>query len=239
MSQKASKRRSASNGILGMHVTCESVARQPIILIRPHVTSNLQEDTSDATLELQKLDLRLTFAKIIEEEGQSDIENRELEQKVKEGSTRLEQTKRELEVVEDELRRLTEKRRILVECRENGAQEIVRLNARQTVIKMRQEDIFTRQLYIQQRWDGIRHINYDGDGCESEAMDCMTLLRWAAEYGHEAIVKQVLLIGYVDIDLNCKYGRTPPLHTASNGHEATVQLPLEKGAEIESKDKDG
>ncbi|CZR58832.1 related to beta transducin-like protein [Phialocephala subalpina] len=238
MSRKASRRRSASNGILSMHVTCESIAREPIIIIRPHVASDLQEVTSDATFELQKLDLRLEFAKIMEEEGQTEVENRDLEQKVKEESTRLEQTRRELEVVEDELRNLTEKRRILVECSENRAEEIVRLNSRQTEIKKRQEDISTKQSYIQRRWDGIPHVDYDGDDCKSEAMDCKTLLRWAAEYGHEGTM-QLLLQKGADVEAKDKRDQTPLYLASMNGHYKVAQLLLDQGADVKAATTNG
>lgn len=98
--QKAFGKRSASNGMLNLHVTWESVARQPMYIIRPDATFYPPEVTVDATLELQQLDLRLEFARILEEEGQNDIEEEELEQTVKERNTLLEQMKRELEVVE-------------------------------------------------------------------------------------------------------------------------------------------
>lgn len=136
MSQTVSSRRRASNWILSLRVTWESVARQPIILIIPEVASP-PEITSNATLELQKLYLRFQFAETMEEEGQTDKESRELQQKVDEGNTHLEQVERELEVVEDELRKVIERRRILMDCREVGAQEIVRLHERQTEIKKR------------------------------------------------------------------------------------------------------
>jgi hypothetical protein len=63
MSQEVISRKSASNGILSLLVTWESAPRQPII--RPDVTLDLPKVTSNATLGLQKLDLRLEFAKMI------------------------------------------------------------------------------------------------------------------------------------------------------------------------------
>ncbi|CZR52899.1 related to beta transducin-like protein [Phialocephala subalpina] len=238
MSQKVSRGRRASNGILDMHMTCESVAQQRVILIRPRITSGLAEITSDATLELQKLDLRHEFAKILEEEAQNDIENRELEQKLKDGSTCLEQTERKLEVVDDELRKLIERKKILVECRENKAQEIVRLRVRQTEVKKKQEDICKRQLKTHRRWDGIHYINYNEDGSDSEAMDYQTLLRWAAEHGHESVV-QLLLATDADIESKDRDGRTPLYQASVSGHVEVVRLLLDKGADIKAVNKDG
>ena len=257
MMQKAFGKRSASNGMLNLHVTWESVARQPMYIIRPDATFYPPEVTVDATLELQQLDLRLEFARILEEEGQNDIEQEELEQMVKERNTRLEQMKKELEVVEYELKKLTEKKNILVEWRKNGAQEIYRLNERYAEIKERQESVSERRLHAQQRWNEILHTNCGGDCYESEAMDGRTLLRWAAEHGHEAMVKLLLDTGKAGIDSKDKnYGQTPlswaadleskdkegrmPLSwAAEKGHEAVVKLLLEKGAELDSKDSRG
>ena len=112
-------------------------------------------------------------------------------------------------------------------------QEVSRLNERYAEIKKRKENIFKRRVITQQRWNEIRHNNYDGYEYESEAMNCRTLLIYAAENGHEAMVKQLLNIGHVDIDSkDTKSGRTPLAWAAANGHEAVVQLLLEKGADV-------
>jgi len=63
-----------------------------------------------------------------------------------------------------------------------------------------------------------------------------TPLSWAAENGHEAIVR---LLVKKDADIEAKdnsYGRTPLSWAAENGHEAVVRLLVEKGADIEAKD---
>ncbi|KAH0533932.1 hypothetical protein FGG08_007454 [Glutinoglossum americanum] len=68
----------------------------------------------------------------------------------------------------------------------------------------------------------------DGDG--------RTPLSWAAENGHEAMVK-LLLEKRAELEpSDSKYGQTPLLFAAENGHEAVVKLLLEKGAKMESTD---
>jgi ankyrin repeat protein len=62
-----------------------------------------------------------------------------------------------------------------------------------------------------------------------------TPLRWAAEKGHEAVVK-LLLDKNADIEsTNNFYDQTPLSLAAKNGHEAVVKLLLNKNADIESK----
>jgi hypothetical protein len=68
-----------------------------------------------------------------------------------------------------------------------------------------------------------------------------TPLSWAAERGHEAVVKLLLGTGKVDVDAKDEeYGWTPLSLAAENGHEAVVQLLLGTGkVDIDTKDNDG
>jgi ankyrin repeat protein len=65
-----------------------------------------------------------------------------------------------------------------------------------------------------------------------------TPLSWAAERGHEAVVKLLLEDG-AELESKDEDGQTPLSWAASKGHEAVVKLLLEKGAELESKSKYG
>ena len=57
-----------------------------------------------------------------------------------------------------------------------------------------------------------------------------TPLSWAAENGHEVVVKLLLEKGAELETKDKKYGRTPLSRAAENGYEAVVKLLLEKGA---------
>jgi ankyrin repeat protein len=82
-------------------------------------------------------------------------------------------------------------------------------------------------------------------GCNDRDLDVpnntyRTPLSWAAEYGHESVVKLLLETGKVDVDSKDNYGQTPLSWAAENGHESVVKLLLETGkVDVDSKDNYG
>src|SRR3569833_778144 len=68
--------------------------------------------------------------------------------------------------------------------------------------------------------------------------DTSTPLFWAAQWGHEAVLQQLVEKGAIETR-DKTYGRPLLLWAAENGHEAVVQLLLEEGATLETTDTSG
>ncbi|CAG8976236.1 hypothetical protein HYALB_00012003 [Hymenoscyphus albidus] len=75
---------------------------------------------------------------------------------------------------------------------------------------------------------------------DSQDTDGQTPLSWAAENGHETVVKLLLKTDKVEADSKDNNGQTPLSWAASRGHEAVVKLLLQTGeVEADSKDNNG
>lgn len=65
-------------------------------------------------------------------------------------------------------------------------------------------------------------------------------LSWAAERGHNAVVRLLLETNKVDLNSKDRYGRTPLSYAAGNGHKAMVMLLLgTNNVDLDSKDSFG
>ena len=103
---------------------------------------------------------------------------------------------------------------------------------------------------IAQKFSGIHAIAYfglsvymtyycglDGEILELEDDDGKTPLLWAAQYGHEAVVRLLIERDGVDINAKDRDGRTPLSWAVRKGYRAVVRLLIERvGVDINVKD---
>jgi len=69
-------------------------------------------------------------------------------------------------------------------------------------------------------------------GADSKDSHGRMPLSYAAQKGHETVVKLLLQTGKVDVDSKDEDGRTPLSYAVEGGHEAVVRLLLDSGADV-------
>ncbi|KAK3348739.1 hypothetical protein B0T25DRAFT_228699 [Lasiosphaeria hispida] len=237
--QKASGKTSASNGLLNLEVTLESVD-ETRVFIKPEEMLHPPEATIDVTAELHKWYSILEIERILEGKWRNDVEEEKWNQRARSKSNRLEQIKSELEIVDDGLRKLEEKRRMLMKERIDGVQEMCHVGKRQAEVMEKQRHISERWLHARKQWDEFRHLDCSENGFKVTGMDDMTPLLWAAENGYTETAKLLLDDG-ADVAVTDKGGRTPLIAASGEGHVSMVRLLLAASmANVDSKgSKDG
>ncbi|RDW73350.1 hypothetical protein BP6252_07257 [Coleophoma cylindrospora] len=75
----------------------------------------------------------------------------------------------------------------------------------------------------------FKTAGYTNVDIDLKDQDGRSPLSWAAENGHEAVIKLLLATGQVDVDSKDKYSRSPLSRAAQNGHEAVIKLLLATG----------
>jgi hypothetical protein len=112
-------------------------------------------------------------------------------------------------------------------------------------VKRRSGDVYSQE--VPKQMTGLHLAAYFGvdkavqfligsDSPDPKDSYCRTPLSWAAERGHEAVVKLLLEKG-ADLETrDDNSGQTPLSLAAESGHEVMVKLLLEKGADLETRD---
>ncbi|GAB1312649.1 hypothetical protein MFIFM68171_02859 [Madurella fahalii] len=211
VTQKAYGKRSASNGFVHLHVTLEPDRQQLIFTIKLEVLPHPPDVTVDVTVELQKSDLILEVTEIWEAREQNNAEWGALQKKMKDKSHQLERVRSEREMVEDELRKLEERKKMLAKEESDGVEEMRILSERHAAVEEQLEKESKRWSLARKLWDELYHC-YGWDETDNGP-----LLRWAAENGHTDVI-ELLLNNGADVTVANGDGSTPLIAASSKGH---------------------
>ncbi|CAG9983753.1 unnamed protein product [Clonostachys byssicola] len=239
MKNRVSGNREAGNGSLKLRVTWQPVARQPMFILRLEEILYLRCESTDATLELERLDLMMEFVGTLEAEGLSVAEEEKRWTDVQKRWNNF----RRVNGGEDGYKlEKSHNRSPFQWAVENGYIEMSRLLLVKTgFVTIAGNDSWTpliaasRKGYI----DMIKQLlaSKTIQGVDLEAKDPatgQTVLLWAAEKGYTAIV-QLLVEKGANIEARgapwpMPWSRTALARAAEKGHAAIVQLLLEEGA---------
>ncbi|KAL5315184.1 hypothetical protein ACEPPN_017835 [Leptodophora sp. 'Broadleaf-Isolate-01'] len=237
MTQKASGKRSASNGLLHLHVTLEPDAQQPMFIIRPEAMPHPPDVTIDATVELQKLDLILEFVRILEEKGQNDAE----EERWLHAQKRWDEY-RHIKSGEDgyKLERMDGWTPLRFAAESGYVEMVGLLLDKGADVAVANKDGWTPLIAALSKGhvDVVRLLLGKGADLEASDQNGWTPLSRAAGDGHAAVVELLLDRG-VEIEAKDTCSWTSLHFAAKNGHLDVVELLLDRGARIEAKNADG
>ncbi|KAK2594104.1 hypothetical protein QQS21_008207 [Conoideocrella luteorostrata] len=258
----------ANNSQLNLEVAVkeEYVAQGPIFTVKLSRASSSPETTVDATLELQQVNLKLEFARILEEEDKVRSEIEQLDRQSQNVTASLARMKERLIIVRETLQELGEEKDFLVDELEKRSQKVDQLTQNRVEVVQQQNKLSKRESEIQKHlneqgianWletviemqlnagtinSGSQDVGYigpnDSQPLESgRIINTKTPLIWAAEKGYK-VVARVLIEQGAAIEAKTGNGSTPLMIAAHNGHEAVARLLIDKGAAIEAKTGNG
>jgi Ankyrin repeats (3 copies) len=249
MRLEAFMKQTTNDGDLNVEVAVEErlVAQEPMLVVRLARSSSMSKTTVDANWELQQVDQKLEFLKLLQQEDQISLEAEQLGQQWNEKKATSDEMRERLVVVNQNLEKLKEEQRSLEEEQslleyglEEGVRDVEQLTKRHKEILEQKDGLLGRESKIQQHLD--EHETKEGPGNWLETVIKMHFdagkigrglkdvgdldssrpqLSRAAESGH-------------NID-----GQTLLSWAASKGYVAMAGLLLEKGADIEAKSNGG
>ncbi|UKZ52676.1 hypothetical protein TrVGV298_006457 [Trichoderma virens] len=186
-------------------------------------------------------DMMRTSIQLYKDKKRNDVEAQWLIQQADERGSQLMQLQMDLEQVEDELRKLEEKRRALSKQETEMKQTIRYLGQRQQDAEEYQLQISKQWASTQRRLDELLYI--DGGGREYEYEFTNTkgwrLLEWAIEKDDAEMIK-LLLDDSIDLRAKDDTGWNPLISASRNGQADIVRLIIDTGkADIDLKDNNG
>ncbi|KAH6974273.1 hypothetical protein BKA56DRAFT_634228 [Ilyonectria sp. MPI-CAGE-AT-0026] len=255
-------KQTASNGQLNVRVTVkeEEVAREEMLVIRLAPASGSPEAPVDADLELQNLNLKLEFVRILREEDNVNQESKRLTQEKEEEIRALYQMRKSLEENEEQLRQLKEERKALSDGIKKGTKHVDQLTNLLRETRQKHGVFVGRESKIQQHLDVLETKEGPGNWLETALLTqpnefkvgrnlndvgnldydhsqtstgANTLIMWATRSGKAAVARLLLEKG-ANFEVKDQNGRTPLIWAAVRGDADIAMLLLDRGANIEA-----
>ena len=242
MRPEAFGKQTANNSSLNVKVTVEEehVAQEPMFVLRLARASSSPEASVDATLELQQVDLKLEFVRILQEKDQIGLETERLGQQRDEEMATLDLMRDRLAAVQENLRKLGEEKTLLIDGLQKKTEHVDQLTNRRNEVRQQQGKLSGRESEIQRHLDKLNTKKCPRNWLE-------TIIKTLLDAGK--INYGLKDVGDSEFDLpqlsraaesrNNIGGEIPLSWAVRNGHEAIARLLLEKGANLESKDIKG
>ncbi|KAI8634254.1 ankyrin repeat-containing domain protein [Xylariaceae sp. FL1651] len=208
--------------------------RQQALNLRPEVLADPPGYTWNATAELEKVDRMLEFEESLEAEARAESEEEQVNHSVQEQAGMLEQIKCSLEIIETEQRKLEENRVTLAEKETQELQVMHHLTTRQRKAKRKREETHEKRLNLQQRDEELREAVADDSNQASGSTKAQMVFGWAAQNG---LVRIMNLIMNRTTNVDCLMQGASPLSLAvRQGYKIVVQMLLDQGADVDSRD---
>ncbi|CAH0055075.1 unnamed protein product [Clonostachys solani] len=255
----------ASVGSLNLQLSVdeENVAKEPVFVLRLAQGLFSSVRTVNANLELGFLSPQPGLISLLQKGDRASQKERELEELRSKRDQRLHGMKERLKVVEAELAKLAEEKRLLSVNVEESTNEISSLIQRLSTAKQCREECLEQESEIRRHLDEIEIQNGPGSWLEAiimmqlkagglgyhpgttsdsgshtveKRMNYCTPLLWAAMSGHEVITKLLVENG-AEIDSTDSDGNTPLWWATSRSHDGVIRLLLDKGANSRARKK--
>lgn len=232
-------KQTASNGMLTVGVTVneEQVAQENMFVIRLAPVSSSPEAPVDAAFELDNLNLRLDFLRILETEDQANQETKRLHQQREAGISTLDQMRKRLAAKEEQLRRLNEEMKSLCEGIERETQRVDRATNGLNVAIQVQNKCAEQGSKIQQRLDEWETEEGPGNWFETTIQTLVNVEKAGGNLDRAEDLDSDHPPSFRAAESGpIMHNETPILWAARTGREAVARLLLEKGANFEAND---
>lgn len=236
--KRASGSIAAANGNQHLQVMLRAERGNSVLSIKPEPLRDLipSAGTLDITAELKKLETLVGLEEVWKERKRVIVERLELGAASKGKGDRLTKIKTERQTLENEIKKLEERRNMLVEQEKNEAAGLKLLKEQYQQVEEKHQDLISQWEDAQSQWNRLCQRGPGGEISDRipEPEDCLSSLHWAAEHGQSEMVELLLLQnkgGHADLGHAL-------LAASREGYFKVVRVLLAGGVDVEFEDPD-